>query len=356
MNAVIRPMPIITSTGTGSQPPRVSPRWDTESGKAIGEPWEITRDRPRATDSMASVAMNDGSFPYDTRMPLTRPQAMPVAMASSTARTTGTPAEVALQASTVADRAATEPTDRSMPAETMTKVTPKARIATTAAWTPMLSRLSAVRKSPDSADMAMTRTMSAVSAPLSRSRRRRPPGAPPCAPGLLLSVSVATGGLRSVAVGAVVRPGGAGGVCGAEGGACGAGRGACGAGRGADGEGHHGVLGGVLGGQFAGDPALRHDDDPVAHAEHLGQITGDHEHRGARGRQFVDQLVDLDLRADVDAARRLVEDQHLGVRQQPLADDDLLLVAAGQRPHVLPEARHAHPELPRDAVRRLVLS
>src|SRR5690349_2044016 len=120
---------------------------------------------------------------------------MPVATDSTTARTTGTPCEVALQASTMADRAATEPTDRSMPAETITKVTPKARTAVTAAWTPTLSRLSVVRKSPDSADRATTRTISAVSAPLSSRRRRRPLVAPP-APGVLLSVSVATGGLR----------------------------------------------------------------------------------------------------------------------------------------------------------------
>jgi hypothetical protein len=53
----------MTRTGTGSQPPRVSPRWETDSGKAIGEPCEITSDRPRAIDSIARVAMNGGSFP-----------------------------------------------------------------------------------------------------------------------------------------------------------------------------------------------------------------------------------------------------------------------------------------------------
>ena len=47
--------------------------------------------------------------------------------------------------------------------------------------------------------------------------------------------------------------------------------------------------------------------------------------------QFVDELMHLDLRADIDAARRLVEDQHLGVRLQPLADDDLLLIATRER-------------------------
>ena len=49
-------------------------------------------------------------------------------------------------------------------------------------------------------------------------------------------------------------------------------------------------------------------------------------------REVVQQPVDLALGADVDAARRLVEDQDVGVGGEPLADDDLLLVAARQVP------------------------
>ena len=44
-----------------------------------------------------------------------------------------------------------------------------------------------------------------------------------------------------------------------------------------------------------------------------------------------EQPVDLGLRADVDAAGRLVEQQQLRPGQQLLAEHDLLLVAAGQR-------------------------
>ena len=51
------------------------------------------------------------------------------------------PASVAVQARVIAESAATEPTDRSMPPVTMTNVEPKARIAVTAACTPTLSRL-----------------------------------------------------------------------------------------------------------------------------------------------------------------------------------------------------------------------
>ena len=52
--------------------------------------------------------------------------------------------------------------------------------------------------------------------------------------------------------------------------------------------------------------------------------------------ELIDHLVDLGLRADVDAAGRLVEDQHAGSGVQPLAEDDLLLVAARQRRRPVP--------------------
>ena len=45
---------------------------------------------------------------------------------------------------------------------------------------------------------------------------------------------------------------------------------------------------------------------------------------------LADQLVQIGLGLDVDADGRLVDDQDLGVRRQPLGDRDLLLVAAGE--------------------------
>ena len=47
-------------------------------------------------------------------------------------------------------------------------------------------------------------------------------------------------------------------------------------------------------------------------------------------REVGDQAIDLGLRADVDAAGRLVEQQHLAVAHQPAREHDLLLVAARQ--------------------------
>lgn len=63
ISAAISPIAIMTRTGTGSQPPRVSPSAATEVGKGIGEPPEMTRARPRPIESIASVAMKAGSLP-----------------------------------------------------------------------------------------------------------------------------------------------------------------------------------------------------------------------------------------------------------------------------------------------------
>ena len=57
-----------------------------------------------------------------------------------------------------------------------------------------------------------------------------------------------------------------------------------------------------------------------------------------------EQIVHLDLGADVDAAGRLVDDQHLGPERQPARQHDLLLVAAGKVDDELLRARHADVE------------
>ena len=84
-------------------------------------------------------------------------------------------------------------------------------------------------------------------------------------------------------------------------------------------------------GDLGDEPALAHDQHAVGHAEHLGQLGGDHQHRDALGGQLGQQPVHLGLGADVDAAGRLVDDQHPRAGGQPLGEHDLLLVAAGQR-------------------------
>ena len=82
--------------------------------------------------------------------------------------------------------------------------------------------------------------------------------------------------------------------------------------------------------EVAGDPALAHDQDAVGDAQDFGQLGGDDDHRAALGGEPFDQRVDLGLGADVDAARRLVEQEDARAGGDPAADDRLLLVAAAR--------------------------
>ncbi len=102
---------------------------------------------------MASVAMKGGM----PKRVIIRPLKAPAAAQSSTARTPPAVMPAALasrapacsrmnQAAVTAARASRLPTERSMPPVRITSVMPMARMAMTAIWLAMLSRLSAFRK------------------------------------------------------------------------------------------------------------------------------------------------------------------------------------------------------------------
>ena len=76
-------------------------------------------------------------------------------------------------------------------------------------------------------------------------------------------------------------------------------------------------------------PSFMHVD-AVADAEQFRHLRRDDDDAFAFLRELVDDGVDLVFRADIDAARRLVEDQHFRIGEQPLRQHDLLLVAAGK--------------------------
>ena len=90
------------------------------------------------------------------------------------------------------------------------------------------------------------------------------------------------------------------------------------------------LFGEVLALKGRGDPPLAHDQDAVGHAQDLRQLGRDDDHRATLGGEAFDQGVDLGLGADIDAARRLVEQEDAGTRRDPAADDRLLLVAAAE--------------------------
>ena len=88
------------------------------------------------------------------------------------------------------------------------------------------------------------------------------------------------------------------------------------------------------------------DGAPVAQYEHavrafddLFEFGGDHQNAETLIGELLDQRLDFNLGADVDAARRLVEDEQLGAGAKPTREQDLLLVAAGQIARFLLDAR-----------------
>ena len=63
-------------------------------------------------------------------------------------------------------------------------------------------------------------------------------------------------------------------------------------------------------------PAPRHDTQCIAHGEQLRQIGADKYHGFTRCRKLANETVNLGLRADVNSASRLVEQQYVGVLVQ----------------------------------------
>ena len=97
-----------------------------------------------------------------------------------------------------------------------------------------------------------------------------------------------------------------------------------------DGGGHDLLLRGLAGAELRGDPPRAHHEEPVAHAQDLGELRGDHDDPEPLAGQLAQAVVDLHLGADVHPARRLVAEEDARPGEEPLADDDLLLVAAAQ--------------------------
>src|SRR5215218_4743498 len=280
-------MTSIRTTGSGTKPKR-SPLPNERIAPGIGfsgTPPEITSASPRAALSIARVAMNGGRLPRVISSPFVSPASAPAPIPSASAATSGRLATTLAQPKTIPASPKTLPTERSMPPETITKVWPRARMAITAIWVPTLKRLLKVRKYGERMVITTHRIMSPQSGPL----RER------ISLGLILSATLANGGLAPLCR-----------------------------------ERHDLLLAGFLPGELARDAAPRHHQYPVAQAQHLREIARYHQDTGTVLCELVHQLVDLHLRPHVYPTRRLVHDQDLRVRQEPLPDDHLLLVAAGE--------------------------
>ena len=87
----------------------------------------------------------------------------------------------------------------------------------------------------------------------------------------------------------------------------------------------------LVAGERLDDATARHDDDAVAQALELLGVGGRHDDWDTARRDLAQDPVDLGPRTDVDALGRLVGDHDGRLGQQGPGQDDLLLVAAGQR-------------------------
>ena len=93
---------------------------------------------------------------------------------------------------------------------------------------------------------------------------------------------------------------------------------------------------------LAGDPALVQHQYAVADADQFRQFRRDRDDAHALVGEVAQYRVDLRLGADVDAARRLVDEEHARVDGKQFCQRHLLLVAAGKLRHRLMHAGAAY--------------
>src|SRR5262249_44746668 len=84
------------------------------------------------------------------------------------------------------------------------------------------------------------------------------------------------------------------------------------------------------GGHLADDFPAEQDDRPVANQAYFWKFGREQEHGRPRRRHFPEQLIDLVLGADIDAARRIEAKQGFKPVGDPSCDPNFLLVAATQ--------------------------
>src|SRR3954453_9953315 len=84
---------------------------------------------------------------------------------------------------------------------------------------------------------------------------------------------------------------------------------------------------------LAHDLAVAKHQQAVADGEQLDQLRRDNDDPFATIRPRADGSQDLCLGLDIDAGRRLIHDQDLGLCGQPFADDDFLLIATRKETH-----------------------
>src|SRR5215208_2547363 len=96
-------------------------------------------------------------------------------------------------------------------------------------------------------------------------------------------------------------------------------------------------------------------DHAIAALRHLFQLRGDKDDAQPLRRETIHELLYLRLRSHVDAARGLVQYEHLGIHAQPAGQKDFLLVATGELPDWLVWARSLDADALHEFLDQLVL-
>ena len=104
---------------------------------------------------------------------------------------------------------------------------------------------------------------------------------------------------------------------------------------------HHGLLIDRARIHFRDKLAFSDNEDAVRNAKHFRQVGRDDQNGQSLVGELSDDAVNLRLRADVHAVRRLIEDENLWPRGEPAGESHLLPVAAGQIRDQLVDARCA---------------
>ena len=81
----------------------------------------------------------------------------------------------------------------------------------------------------------------------------------------------------------------------------------------------------------------------IAHTDELGQFGRDDDESDAFAGELTQDAVDLGFGADVDATRRLIQEDHLRLDRQQLREGDLLLVTSRQRRHAVVDVAALEP-------------
>src|SRR3984957_5027866 len=249
---------------------------------------------PRAKDSMPSVMMKGGSPPEATPTPLTRPASaaapIPSGMATIIPRLSIEPAN----RTTAMPRI--DPTERSMPRARMTNVIPIARMPTIDTCRSTFMRLGTVKKRCDRNDAAMTSRISAASTP----RRCH-----------VRAMTVALSAMRDLG-------------CKSRGP-------------------HDRSLRGFSSRERRRDPPPAGDHDSIRKGKNFLEVGRDQHDRHPIGDKAFNRRVNLLLRADVNAASGLIQQQDPRLGGQRPREQPLLLVAAAQRLYL--DARNCEPDV-----------